>query len=57
MDLQILVRQCNDVTILDLTGKAAMDASEGELLSKRLRFDRQRQAQTAGQPSKPNPDR
>ena len=35
--LQILVRQCNDVTILDLTGKAAMDASEGELLSKRLR--------------------
>ena len=37
MDLQILVRQCNDVTILDLTGKAAMDASEGELLSKRLR--------------------
>jgi anti-anti-sigma factor len=37
VDLQILVRQCNDVTILDLTGKAAMDASEGELLSKRLR--------------------
>jgi anti-anti-sigma factor len=35
--LQILVRQCNDVTILDLTGKATIDASEGELLSKRLR--------------------
>ena len=37
MDLQILVRQCNDVTILDLTGKATIDASEGELLRKRLR--------------------
>ena len=37
MRLQILVRQCNDVTILDLTGKATIDASEGELLSKRLR--------------------
>ena len=37
MDLQILVRQCNDVTILDLTGKATIDASDGELLSKRLR--------------------
>ena len=35
--LQILVRQCNDVTILDLTGKATLDAREGELLSKRLR--------------------
>ena len=35
--LQIIVRQCNDVTILDLTGKATIDASEGELLSKRLR--------------------
>ena len=37
MGLQILVRQCNDVTILDLTGKTAIDASEGELLNKRLR--------------------
>ena len=37
VSLQILVRQCNDVTILDLTGKATIDASEGELLSKRLR--------------------
>ena len=37
MRLQILVRQCNDVTILDLTGKATLDAREGELLSKRLR--------------------
>jgi anti-anti-sigma factor len=35
--LQILVRQCNDVTVLDLTGKATIDACEGELLSKRLR--------------------
>jgi anti-anti-sigma factor len=35
--LQILVRQCNDVAILDLTGKATIDASEGELLSRRLR--------------------
>ena len=37
MGLQIIVRQCNDVTILDLTGKATIDASEGELLSMRLR--------------------
>jgi len=35
--LQILIRQCNDVIILDITGKATIDASEGELLSKRLR--------------------
>jgi anti-anti-sigma factor len=35
--LQIVVRQCNDVTILDLTGKSTIDASESELLSKRLR--------------------
>jgi anti-sigma B factor antagonist len=35
--LQILVRQCSDVFVLDLTGKATIDASEGELLSKRLR--------------------
>ena len=34
--LQIVVRQCNDVTILDLTGKSTVDASESELLSKRL---------------------
>jgi len=34
--LQILVRQFNDVTILDLTGKATIDESEGELLSKRV---------------------
>jgi anti-anti-sigma factor len=37
VSLQIVVRQNNDVTILDLTGKSTMDASEGELLSKRLR--------------------
>jgi anti-anti-sigma factor len=37
VSLQIVVRQSNDVTILDLTGKSTMDASEGELLSKRLR--------------------
>jgi anti-anti-sigma factor len=35
--LQIVVRQCNDVTILDLTGKSTIDASESELLSRRLR--------------------
>jgi anti-anti-sigma factor len=35
--LQIVVRQCNDVTILDLTGKSTIDASESELLGKRLR--------------------
>ena len=34
MSLQISVRQCNDVTILDLRGKSAIDASEIELLSK-----------------------
>ena len=37
MGLQIAVRQCNDVTILDLTGKSTIDASESELLGKRLR--------------------
>lgn len=37
VSLQIVVRQCNDVTILDLTGKSTIDASESELLSKRLR--------------------
>ena len=37
VSLQIVVRQSNDVTILDLTGKSTIDASEGELLSKRLR--------------------
>jgi len=35
--LQISVRQCNDVTILDLTGKSTIDASESELLGRRLR--------------------
>jgi anti-anti-sigma factor len=34
VSLQISVRQCNDVTILDLRGKSAIDASEIELLSK-----------------------
>lgn len=37
MGLQIVLRQCNDVTILDLTGKSTIDATESELLSKRLR--------------------
>lgn len=37
VSLQIVVRQCNDVTIMDLTGKSTIDASESELLSKRLR--------------------
>jgi anti-sigma B factor antagonist len=37
MGLQISVRQCDDVTILDLRGKSTLDASESELLSKRLR--------------------
>jgi len=35
--LQISVRQYSDVTILDLSGKSTIDASESELLSKRLR--------------------
>jgi len=34
VSLQISVRQCNDVTILDLRGKSTIDASEIELLSK-----------------------
>jgi hypothetical protein len=34
--LQIFVRQCNDVTVLDFTGKATIDASAGELRSDRL---------------------
>jgi len=34
--LQSLVQQCNDVTVLDRTGKATIDASAGELLSNRL---------------------
>jgi anti-anti-sigma factor len=37
MSLQIAVRQCNDVTILDLTGRSTLDASESEMLGKRLR--------------------
>ena len=35
--LQIVVRQCNDVTILDLIGKSTIDVGESELLSGRLR--------------------
>lgn len=35
--LQISVRQYNDVTILDLSGKSTINAGESELLSKRLR--------------------
>jgi len=35
--LQISVRQYNDVIIVDLSGKSTIDASESELLSKRLR--------------------
>ena len=35
--LQISVRQCKDVTILDLSGKSTIDARESELLNKRLR--------------------
>ena len=35
--LQISVRQYNDVTILDLSGKSTIDARESELLNKRLR--------------------
>ena len=34
VSLQISVRQCNDVTILDLRGKSTIDAGEIELLSK-----------------------
>jgi anti-sigma B factor antagonist len=37
VSLQISIRQYNDVTIVDLSGKSTIDASEGELLSKRLR--------------------
>ena len=37
VSLQIVVRQWNDVTIVDLTGKSTIDASDSELLSKRLR--------------------
>jgi anti-anti-sigma factor len=35
--LQILVRECDDVSILDLRGKSTIDSGESELLSKHLR--------------------
>jgi anti-anti-sigma factor len=35
--LQILVRECDDVSILDLRGRSTIDGGESELLSKRLR--------------------
>jgi len=35
--LQILIRECNDVTILDLWGRSTIDDGESELLSKHLR--------------------
>jgi anti-sigma B factor antagonist len=35
--LQISVRQCNDVAVLDLSGKSTIDDSAGDLLRSRLR--------------------
>ena len=35
--LQISIRECNDVTILDLWGRSTIDDGESELLSKHLR--------------------
>ena len=35
--LQISIRECNDVTILDLWGRSTIDDGESELLGKRLR--------------------
>jgi anti-anti-sigma factor len=37
MGLEISIRQSGDVTILDLRGKATIDAGESELLSRHLR--------------------
>ena len=37
MVLQISIRQCSDVSILDLSGKSTIDTSESDLLRKRLR--------------------
>lgn len=37
MGLQILVRECDDVSILDLRGRSTIDGGESELLSKHLR--------------------
>ena len=37
MGLQILMRECGDVSILDLLGRSTIDAGESELLSKHLR--------------------
>jgi anti-sigma B factor antagonist len=35
--LQISMRECGDVSILDLLGRSTIDAGESELLSKQLR--------------------
>ncbi len=35
--LQISIRECGDVSILDLLGRSTIDAGESELLSKHLR--------------------
>jgi len=37
MGLQISIRECNDVTILDLWGRSTIDDGESELLSEQLR--------------------
>ena len=37
MGLQISMRECGDVSILDLLGRSTIDAGESELLSKHLR--------------------
>ena len=37
MGLQILVRECDDVSILDLRGRSTINGGESELLSKHLR--------------------
>ena len=37
MGLQISIRECGDVSVVDLQGKSTIDGGESELLSKRLR--------------------
>ncbi|SRR5258706_3077296 len=37
MGLQILIRECDDVTILDLQGRSTIDGGESELLGSRLK--------------------
>ena len=37
MGLQILIRKCDDVIILDLQGRSTIDGGESELLSSRLK--------------------